>query len=45
MGWEVNNLTLGGGPGIIMEEVTDIQNNIGEVVSGSDSNNDMDRRC
>ena len=37
MVWTVNNLTLGGCPDIIMEVVSDVQNDDGEVVSSRDS--------
>ena len=39
MGWEVNNFTLGGGLGIILEGIGKIRNVYDEVVGGRNGNN------
>ena len=44
MGWAVNNLMLRGGLEIILVGVSNVCNSDGEVVSGSESNKNMECR-
>ena len=45
MGWAVNHLTRGRGHEIITEGVSNVHNSDGEVVVGSDGENQTDRKC